>query len=201
MRVPDVLPTVPASAASADASAVPSADSPITLIPEPLSAAAFAPYGEVIDLLSDARRAYATRAFEHDATPGAPSMWIGYPPGVANPPDGILRLKKLERHPHATQTFVPIEAGRYLIVVCAAAADGSPDLATLRALIGDEKQAITYGQNVWHHGLTVLDARTRFVTVMASYRTGDDDVFLDLPAAVDVLLPTPTAQESAHGNA
>lgn len=186
------------------ASDVSAADSftatPITLIPQPLSAAAFAPYGEVVDLLSDARREYVTRAFEHDAVAGAPSMWIGYPPAVANAPNGTLRLKKLERHPHATQTFVPIEAGRYLVVVCAAAADGSPDLATLRALIGDEKHAITYGQNVWHHGLTVLDARTRFVTLMASYRTGDDDVFLELAAPVDVMLSTDAAPEQTHDN-
>jgi len=188
MHVPDESP------------AVPSANLPLTLMTRPLSAAAFAPFGEVIDLLSDARREYVTRAFEHDEVAGAPSMWIGYPPGVANATNGTLRLKKLERHPHATQTFVPIEAGRYLVVVCAAAADGSPDLTTLRALIGDEKQAITYGQNVWHHGLTVLDTRTRFVTVMASYRTGDDDVFLDVATPVDVILPTDSAQEHTHGN-
>ena len=200
MRVPDVSPTASSTASPTNSSVASPADSPIRVMTEPLSAAAFAPFGEVIDLLSDARREYATRAFEHDATPGAPSMWIGFPPGVVNAPNGILRLKKLERHPHATQTFVPIEAGRYLVVVCAAAADGSPDLTTLRALIGDEKQAITYGQNVWHHGLTVLDTRTRFVTLMASYRTGDDDVFLDVPAAVDVILPTDSAQEPSHGN-
>ena len=169
---------------------------PITLIPQPLTAEAFAPFGEVVDLLAEKRREYATRAFEHDHVPGAPSMWVSYPPGVAS---GTLRLQKLERHPHATQTFVPIEAGRYLIVVCEAAADGSPDLTTLRALIANETQAITYGRNVWHHGLTVLDSRTRFVTVMASYQTGDDDIFLEVPGAVDVILPTKLLQENPHG--
>lgn len=199
MRVPDVSSAV-SSTTTTTSTVASSGDSPIRVIAEPLSAAAFAPFGEVIDLLSDARREYATRAFEHDTTPGAPSMWIGYPPGVANAPDGTLRLKKLERHPHATQTFVPIEPGRYLVVVCAAAADGSPDLSSIRALIGDQTQGITYGQNVWHHGLTVLDTRTRFVTVMATYRTGNDDVFLDIPGTVDVILPNDSAPEPTHGN-
>jgi ureidoglycolate lyase len=149
-----------------------------------LTAEAFARFGDVTSLLGTERRTYLSRAFESDHTGKGPEMWIGLPPVVKPLP---LTIERLERHPHATQTFVPIDAGRYLVVVAEPAADGTPDVATLQAFIAEPTQAVTYGVNVWHHGLTVIDRQTRFVTLMADYRTGDDDVFVTLSEQVDVV--------------
>ncbi|WP_347556940.1 ureidoglycolate lyase [Robbsia sp. KACC 23696] len=152
-----------------------------------LTADAFAPFGQVTSLREAQRRTYLQQAFDSDHAGKGPEIWIGLPPIVRPLP---LTIEKMERHPHATQTFVPIETGRYLVVVAQASADGAPDVHTLQAFIADETQAVTYGINVWHHGLTVLDRPSRFVTVMADYRNDDDDVFVPLSEPVEIVMDT-----------
>ena len=158
------------------------------IIAKALTAEAFARFGDVTSLRETERRTYLAHAFQSDHTGKGPEMWIGLPPLVKSLP---LTIERMERHPHATQTFVPIDAGRYLVVVAEPAPDGSPDVATLQAFIAEATQAVTYGINVWHHGLTVIDRQTRFVTVMADYRTADDDVFVGLSEPVDVVTDVP----------
>ncbi|GAA6012194.1 hypothetical protein JCM10207_002755 [Rhodosporidiobolus poonsookiae] len=65
-------------------------------------------------------------------------------------------VKVLERHEFSSQAFVPMGgegAGRYLVLVALAGADGAPDLSTLRAFLASPAQGISYHPNVWHHPL------------------------------------------------
>ncbi len=87
------------------------------------------------------------------------------------------------------------------MVVCQSAPDGSPDVSTLRALIADEGQAVTYRRDVWHHGLTVLDTRSRFAVVTTLTGEADDDTFFELGEPVRVRIPEPAAQASTDGEA
>jgi ureidoglycolate lyase len=157
----------------------------LTLTPSPLTAEAFAPFGEVIAMESGLRRNHFKYAFESSSEAREPSMWVSYPSQVAG---DVVEVARLERHPHAAQTFIPIRKGRYLVIVCHAAADGSPDVSTLCALIAEADQAVTYRRNVWHHGLTVLDDRTRFAVVTTLSGQHDDDAWFELSMPVRVKL-------------
>lgn len=163
-------------------------DAPLFLTTRPLTAEAFAPFGEVIDFESGARRSHFNLAFESSEQARQPALWVSYPPAVASEQ---IEIAKLERHPHSAQTFIPIREGRYLVVVCHATRDGSPDLSTLCALVAEADQAVTYKRNVWHHGLTVLDARTRFAVVTTLSGQNDDDAFFELSRPVQVKVVPP----------
>ena len=84
----------------------------------------------------------------------------------AETPDRPLKADLLERHEFSSQTFVPLDVGRWLIVVAPHATAGGPDLAGVRAFIATGKQGVTYKPNTWHHGLTVLDRPGRFAVFM-----------------------------------
>ena len=77
-----------------------------------------------------------------------------------------LTATEMERHMQSSQTFVPLDVGRWLVVVCARAPLGGPDVAHGRALIAGPDRGITYRTNTWHHGFTVLDRPGRFAMFM-----------------------------------
>ena len=83
-------------------------------------------------------------------------------------------LRLLEKHPHSTQLFVPMNARRYLVVV----AEGSdaPDLTTLAAFIAEGPQAITYHPGIWHHPMIALDEVIDFVCLVFDDGTAGDCV-------------------------
>jgi ureidoglycolate lyase len=158
----------------------------------------FAPFGEVVSTAADARRSHFSYAFEASTRAVQPAMWVSYPSTVST---AEVEITRLERHPYAAQTFIPIREGRYLVVVCHSAPDGSPDVSTLCALIADEGQAVTYRRDVWHHGLTVLDARSRFAVVTTLTGDADDDAYFELGEPVRVRIPDPSFQRTADGEA
>jgi ureidoglycolate lyase len=65
-----------------------------------------------------------------------------------------LEIKIMEKHPIASQSFLPIQDYDWLIVVCEEKNE-LPDLNTLRCFHVDGDTGITYNQNVWHHPLLV----------------------------------------------
>ncbi|WP_186091881.1 ureidoglycolate lyase [Burkholderia gladioli] len=173
-------------------------DSAPVLTAHALTPDEFAPFGEVVSTDAAARRSHFRYAFEASERAVQPAMWVSYPSTVSS---DEVEITKLERHPHAAQTFIPIREGRYLVVVCQSAPDGSPDVSTLRALIADEGQAVTYRRDVWHHGLTVLDTRSRFAVVTTLTGEADDDTFFELGEPVRVRIPEPAVQASTDGEA
>jgi len=153
---------------------------------EPLSPEAFAPFGDVAARPTGMRRRYLPTALDAANEAGASSLWISSAAATATLP---LRITALERHPYSAQTFVPLDPGRYLAIVCAAGATGQPDLNTLHAFLADGRQSVTYARNVWHHSMMVLEPGMEFAVAMAMTGRGDDDVFVDLDAAITIILP------------
>jgi ureidoglycolate lyase len=151
---------------------------------EPLTAEAFAPFGRVIAMDCSDRRNPVADAFDRDATAVEPRLWVAT---VAQAAAWPVNLRALERHPFSTQTFLPVNGCAYLVVVCQADAEGQPDLATLRAFEAAPDQGVTYARNVWHHGLTVLQAPAKFAVCMSFTGTGGDDVFVPLPAPIQLV--------------
>ena len=143
--------------------------------PQPLTKEAFAPYGDVIDIPTEAGRKYYEDALGNLRAEARPSLSLSL---KAETPDRPLRAELLERHEFSSQSFVPIDVARWLIVVAPHAARGGPDTSGVRAFIATGKQGVTYKPNTWHHGLTVLDKPGRFAVFM--WRTGikDDEEFV-----------------------
>lgn len=158
--------------------------SPIQLPLEPLTPQAFHPFGEVISMASDARRNHVSHAFDRTTEAVEPRLWVAT---VAQAVDLPLDLKALERHPFSTQTFLPLNGCGYIVVVCHADAEGRPDLVTLRAFEAAPDQGVTYARNVWHHGLSVLQAPAKFAVCMSFTATGGDDIFVPLSAPVQLV--------------
>src|SRR6202000_345454 len=71
-------------------------------------------------------------------------------------------ITMMERHPLGSQAFVPLQAGRHL-VVCAPAAEFDP--ACMRAFCTDAWQGVNYAKGVWHHPLLALDRVSDFVVI------------------------------------
>lgn len=133
----------------------------------PLSKAAFAGFGDVIET-KDARQRLvndgtATRfddlvAIDVADQGGRPliSIFRGQP--FAFP----VEIAMMERHPLGSQAFFPLHDRPFLVVV-APDEDGrpGPPLAFLAA--GD--RGVNYAKNVWHHPLLALQAVSDFLVV------------------------------------
>lgn len=141
-----------------------------TLLPvEPLSAAAFAPYGEVIETAErpwlpinrGTTRRYH-RLAEVEALGEGASAAISLFAGQAFAPP--LDIGMLERHPLGSQCFLPMDGAPYLVVV-AVPGGARPDEATLRAFVARGDQGVNYRAGTWHHPLLCLGRPGLFAVV------------------------------------
>ncbi len=152
------------------------------LVAQPLTAAAFAPFGEVLTLPPEPGRLYFEDALGN-ARPGARASFSMV---YRAPAPGLpLQATLMERHEFSSQTFVPLEIGRWLVVVCPHADGGGPDMARAQAFLAGPLQGVTYRMNTWHHGLTVLDRPARLAVFMWRDGTASDEEFVPVaPVAV-----------------
>lgn len=131
------------------------------VVVEPLTTEGFAPFGQVVSAGAGAGSAanqgtavrYNWAAALQNLRPGAkPNLAVFRSVARTLP----LELKLLERHPHSTQAFLPLVVGEMLVCVAPNAADGAPDLAQLRAFVGQAGQGVNYNAGVWHHPIVAL---------------------------------------------
>lgn len=161
----------------------------VRLKPEPLTRAAFARFGDVIDTQGVnplsinsgfARRFHDLARVDVAAQGGRPLISIFR----AQPRPAPIRLSLMERHPLASQAFFPLGDREWLIVVAEGDDPRRPE--SLRAFRAGGRQGVNYARGVWHHPLLVLDPDHEFLVVD---RGGDganlDEVpFPDEPAVV-----------------
>jgi len=138
------------------------------LVVEPLAAAAFAPFGEVIETVG-ARCRYAindgTAERFHDlarievGAQGRPlvSIFRGQPRNFP------FTVALLERHPLGSQAFMPLAGQDYLVVVAPPAAE--PDPASIRCFRASHGQGVNFAPGVWHHPLLTLDRVGDFLVI------------------------------------
>lgn len=154
------------------------------LIVEPLTEEAFAPFGEVLTAPAAPGRSYIDGTLENRRPSARPSLSFT----TKDPSSLPLRSAVMERHLHSSQSFVPMEAGRWLVLVAPHDSDGAPDLTRARAFLARPDQGVTYGANVWHHPSTVFDRQARFAVFMWKDGTEADDEFVSV-APFEVHLP------------
>lgn len=140
-----------------------------TLIAHPITTTAFAPYGDLLLSPDDFSRIYFDSGLSNLRPDARPSLSVTR---VAPSRDVPFVAEQMERHEFSSQSFVPIEASRYLIVVAPHGADGGPDADMAAAFLVPGDVGITYHVDTWHHPLTVLDRPARFAVMM--WRDGSD---------------------------
>ena len=163
----------------------------MNLILEPLSKAAFADFGEVIELgaadqiipinygLTERHHALAKVDVDSGGGRGVISLFHSQP--VELP----FRIKIMERHPLGSQAFMPLTGNPYVVVVAPA---GEFDPALMRAFLAGPDQGVNYGRGTWHHYCLGLNAVNDFLVVDRSGE-GDncDEVELDPDTEVYVV--------------
>lgn len=151
----------------------------------PLNAEAFAPFGEILVVPDQPGRAY----FEGALSSARATAWPSLSLTLREPSSAPVRVTAMERHAFSSQSFVPLGPARWLVLVAPHAAGGGPDMARARAFLAGPGQGVTYGANVWHHGLTVLDRPAHFAVFMWRDGTAGDEEFVDV-GPLNVELPT-----------
>jgi ureidoglycolate lyase len=140
------------------------------ITPQPLTKEAFAPFGDIIDMPTIAGRFYYDDALGNLRSRATASLSVAL---KAPTPERPLGSDMLERHEFSSQTFIPVDVGRWLIVVAPHAAHGGPDTKKALAFIADGRVGVTYKANTWHHGLTTLDKPGSFAVFM--WKAGAQD--------------------------
>lgn len=136
---------------------------------EPLTAEAFRPYGELIEIGAATlhypiNEGYAER---YDALLRPDTQGDGGHPVIsifrARPRALPLQLSLVERHLLGSQAFVPLAAQRFLVVV--AEPGPPPPVESLRCFLATAGQGLSYARGVWHHPLLAIDDGGDFLVV------------------------------------
>lgn len=131
---------------------------PRELVLRPLTAQAFAPFGDVVTSTGGQGRGINAGTSVRVEMPapdvlgaeGHPSLSVFRAQAVQLP----FVVRELERHRLGSQTFLPLGSTRFVVVV--ALGDHAPDAATLAAFLVDGHSGVTFRRAVWHHPLLAL---------------------------------------------
>lgn len=128
---------------------------------EPLTAAAFAPYGQVLQATGDFRPINAGLCRRHhdlavlDFDDGRAGLSIFQ----ARPRALPYRFDLIERHPRGSQAFLPMTADPFLVIVA------DDPQAVPRAFLTNGAQGINLARGTWHGVLTPLAAPGLFAVL------------------------------------
>lgn len=139
----------------------------MTRIPtEPLTKAAFAPFGDVIELRDRPdkiiNQGLCGRHHDLARLDFGPGGCAGISLFDAEPRSLPYRLDMMERHPEGSQAFIPLNPAPFLILAAEDAGDrpGRP-----RAFLTAPGQGVNFHRNTWHGVLTPLAAPGLFAVI------------------------------------
>ncbi len=136
-----------------------------TLVAEPLTPDAFAPFGDVIEASERAETipinyGWTTRFNAlSDVAVGDGHAIVSI---FRSKPLAPLVLKVFERHPLGSQAFMPLNGRPFLVAV---GPPGDFDPAAVRVFRAEAHQGVNYAKGTWHHFLLALEAESDFLVV------------------------------------
>ena len=159
----------------------------LTLPIAPLTRAAFAPFGEVIET-AEAKPKLINDGFAQrfdglagiDVAAGGGAVNISLFSGSVRPSPIVIKL--MERHPLGSQLFMPLNGKPWLVLVCAD--PRAP--ASYRAFSASGRQGVNYARNTWHHPLLVLADGERFLVIDRGGSGNLEEMWLDDELFLDV---------------
>ncbi|MBI1417528.1 MAG: ureidoglycolate lyase [Limimaricola sp.] len=148
---------------------------------EPLTAAAFAPFGDVLDASGTPDKiinaGLCGRYHDRARLDFGPEGRAGISIFKAEARSFPYRLDLVERHPLGSQAFIPMTADPFLVIV---AKDDAGTPVRLRAFLTAPGQGINLLRNTWHGVLTPLAAPGLFAVID---RIGPGDNLQEYPLA------------------
>lgn len=160
---------------------------PHILTIEPLTQAAFAPFGTVIEADPETMRLINGGSTERFHALGRADVAGDDARVIINifrgqPRSFPYSVTMMERHPLGSQSFSPISGGSWLAVV-APDDGGKPGLP--RVFLATGAQGVNYGRNVWHHPLMAVGAVSDFLVVDRDGPGNNlEEVFYDEPFVI-----------------
>lgn len=131
----------------------------IKLYAKPLSAAEFAPFGEVIEVgdaaldINAGTAASFTDLANIDVANGAGSVSVNiYEAEARALPHAI---KMMEQHPLGSQAFIPMNGQKFVTMVSPNGVTPSAD--NIKIFISNGAQGINLAKGTWHHPFFALD--------------------------------------------
>jgi len=151
--------------------------------PQPLTKAAFAPYGDVIEFSGNVdpriinyghTQKFANLAdLDVLAEGGKPAVSLFRTEPLPRP----ISIRVMERHPLSSQAFYPLGDHPYLVVV---AAPGEFSVENVRAFLAAPGQGVNYRKGTWHHYSLSLNAVSPFLVIdRGAEGQNCDEVFID----------------------
>ncbi len=137
----------------------------------------FSPYGQLLDIpKGPGRYDYVAKVFNDRELASANLLLVQIEP--SNLP---IEIAAFERHPHSSQTFIPMKVSKYLIIVCPQSPSGVPDYFKTVAFIVPGDAGINYNPGVWHYPLTVLDNLGSFAALVWEDGGSSDTEWITIP--------------------
>ena len=138
----------------------------LTLTAEPLTAAAFAPFGDVLEASGDPdkiiNQGLCGRFHDRARMDFGPDGRAGISVFRAELRTLPLTLDMVERHPEGSQGFLPLDREPFLVIV---AEDSGGRPGTPRAFVTAPGQGVNYMRNTWHGVLTPVAGNGLFAVV------------------------------------
>lgn len=135
---------------------------------EPLTAANFAPFGEVIEISENCenyeinegtcRRYHKLAQVETMGEKAKAIISIFRAKPISLP----FELKIMERHPLGSQSFMPLSSSQFLVIV---AKDENDAPASPRGFLANIGQGVNININIWHAPLCALNQITDFIVI------------------------------------
>lgn len=154
-----------------------------TITLEPLTAAAFAPYGDVLEASGDPdkiiNQGFCGRFHDRARLDFGPQGRAGISIFQAQPRALPYLLDLVERHPDGSQAFLPMSHDEWLVIV---ADDRAGTPTGIRAFLAAPGQGVNLHRGTWHGVLTPLHAPGLFAVV---------DRIGDTPNLQEYSLPEP----------
>lgn len=157
----------------------------IQITTEPLTPAAFAPFGDVLEAIGAADKIInqgLCGRFHDRAVLDFGNGRAGISLFQSQTRVLPLKLDMVERHPEGSQAFLPLSLDPFLVIVAPDAA-GQPGRP--RAFVTRPGQGVNYHRGVWHGVLTPLHAPGLFAVVdRIGEGTNLEEYWFDTPYVV-----------------
>ena len=144
---------------------------------EPLTAESFAPFGEIYEdktprmwrINQNTARRFGNWEADVSGEGGRARISLFR----AEPRPRPIKIAMLERHPLASQAFLPAGRRDWRAVVAPGGAE--PDLGGLRCFLARGFQGVNYRAGAWHHPLLVLEEGHDFWVVDRASPAGESE--------------------------
>lgn len=142
----------------------------------------FKDFGDVIEFNPNNERVSETEVVENKKC----AIKVISPKSIG----GKVKVPFFESHPLSRQAFIPMNSGRFVIIVAKNNSENLPDIDTLEAFITNGVQGVNYNVAVWHCPFSSVE-EDKFFTVIDRFifdgEKNDVNLILNYPE-VDILV-------------